>query len=147
MGQWENFSWWVSPTLPSDFKNINLFFSFFFFLPDEYFYCNIGIRLVTQNHIPALPSVGNQLLLSFGRKRFPQLLFVEKGFCLLDVPWVPKSRSKQLLVLGINEAQVLDVSSQRISEKHSDGEEVDLFRKRHTPQSVPFQKSRATLKT
>ena len=69
----------------SNFTQLFLKHNFFFFLPDEYFYCNIEIRLVTQNHIPAFPCVGNQLLLNFRRKRFPQLLFVEKGFYLLNL--------------------------------------------------------------
>ena len=49
------------------------------------------------------------------------------------------------LVSGLNEAQVLDVSSQKeFSERQSDGYEVDLFREKHTPQTDcgPSQKSR-----
>ena len=38
--------------------------------------------------------------------------------------------------LGLNEAQVLDVSSQKeFSERQSDRLEVDLFREKHTPQT------------
>ena len=40
------------------------------------------------------------------------------------------------LVSGVNEAQVLDVSSQKeFSERQSDRLEVDLFREEHTPQT------------
>ena len=41
------------------------------------------------------------------------------------------------MVSGLNEAQVLDVSSQReFSERQSDRSEVDLVREKHTPQTV-----------
>ena len=49
------------------------------------------------------------------------------------------------LVSGLNEARVLDVSSQKeLSERQSDREEVDLFRETHTPQTDcrPSQKAR-----
>ena len=50
------------------------------------------------------------------------------------------------LVSGLNEAQVLNVSSQKeFSERQSDKEEVDLFREKRTPQTQcgPSQKARA----
>ena len=41
------------------------------------------------------------------------------------------------LVSGLNEAQVLDVSSQKeLSGRQSDRLEVDLFREKHPPQTV-----------
>ena len=32
-------------------------------------------------------------------------LFVEKGFCLLALPWVPKNRPKQLLIREVKECR------------------------------------------
>ena len=53
------------------------------------------------------------------------------------------------LVSAFNEAQVLDVSSQKeFSERQSDRGDMDLFREKHTPQAEcrPSQKERAALK-
>ena len=53
------------------------------------------------------------------------------------------------MVSGLNEAQVLDVSSQKLfNERQSDRQEVDLFREKHTPQTEcgPSQKVRVAPK-
>ena len=49
------------------------------------------------------------------------------------------------LVSGPKEVQVLDVSSQKkFSERQSDRQEVDIFRKKHSPQSVGHHRVRVT---